>query len=208
MIVLRKAQAGLLLSAALFLGSTHLQAGILASATYTDTLISPGTYQYDLTLTNTGTTTIGTFWFGWVPGAGFLSATPTSIVNPAGWSDVVTNSNMAIQWTTTTSLLMPGDSVSGFEFDSTETPTQFLGTVPSGLGAGDPVTTGFVYIDAPLADPGFQLVATPAAIGTPEPSTFALAFMAIAAGVAALQLRRARRRAHPSPLARPALGSW
>lgn len=208
MIVLRKAQAGLLLSAALFLGSTHLQAGILASATYTDTLISPGTYQYDLTLTNTGTTTIGTFWFGWVPGAGFLSATPTSIVNPAGWSDVVTNSNMAIQWTTTTSLLMPGDSVSGFEFDSTETPTQFLGTVPSGLGAGDPVTTGFVYIDAPLADPGFQLVATPAAIGTPEPSTFALAFMAIAAGIAGLQLRRTRRRAPTSPLARPALGSW
>ena len=42
--------------------------GLDATATYTDMLVSPGVYQYDLTLNNTGTTTIGTFWFSWIPG--------------------------------------------------------------------------------------------------------------------------------------------
>ena len=42
--------------------------GIDATATYTDMMVSPGLFQYDLTLTNMGTTTIGTFWFSWIPG--------------------------------------------------------------------------------------------------------------------------------------------
>jgi hypothetical protein len=50
--------------------------GIDGTATYTDTLVSPGMYQYDLTLTNTGTTTVGTFWFSWIPGAGSCRRLP------------------------------------------------------------------------------------------------------------------------------------
>ena len=148
-------------------------AGISATATYTDTQISPGVYQYDFTLNNTGNTTIGTFWFAWVPGAGFLSAAPTAVINPAGWTDTVTNAGAAIRWTTTTNLLTAGQSLSGFEFDSTETPTQLLGNFTgTGTGAGDPVATSFVYIAAPLADPGFQFVPTPAQ--TPEPESLVL----------------------------------
>jgi hypothetical protein len=33
-----------------------------ASATFTDCLVTPGVWQYDLDLTDTGTTTVGTFW--------------------------------------------------------------------------------------------------------------------------------------------------
>jgi len=67
--------------------------------------------------------------------------------------------------------LQAGQSLSGFNFKSTETPNQLLGLVPSGTGAGDPITTSFVYIGAPLRDPGEQFVATAA---TPEPGSLAL----------------------------------
>ena len=85
-----------------------------------------------------------------------------------------------IQWTTT-SLLAPGDSATGFIFDSTMTPLQFLGMFPGpGLGMGDPISTAFIYIAAPLADPGAQITATTAmVIGTPEPSTLWLSAIAM-----------------------------
>lgn len=167
--------------------SMNLWAGIMASSTYTDTQVSPGLFCYDLTLTNTGTTTIGSFWFAWIPGAGFLSSPPSNVMDPAGWTDFVTNGNTAIQWDATGPLLAPGHSASGFQFDSLETPSQLMGTVPSGFGAGDPITTAFVYIAAPLADPGFQLAATQAT-QAPEPATFGFGVLAIGLGL----MRRAR----------------
>lgn len=159
--------------------------GLDATATYTDMMVSPGVFQYDLTLTNTGTTTIGTFWFSWIPGAGFMAVPPTNVMSPAGWTAMITNNGASIQWTNPSPLAM-GDSVTGFMFDSTMTPAQFLGTFPGpGLGMGDPITTAFLYIAAPLADPGAQITAMPAAVvGTPEPSTLSLA--AIAMGLLAL----------------------
>lgn len=167
--------------------------GIDATATYTDMMVSPGVFQYDLTLNNTGTTTIGTFWFSWIPGAGFMGVTPTNVMSPSGWTDAVTNGGMSIQWTTA-SPITPGTSVTGFMFDSTMTPAQFLGTFPGpGLGTGDPITTAFLYIAAPLVGPGAQITAMPAAVvGTPEPSTLSLA--AIAMGLLALAAGISRKR--------------
>lgn len=167
--------------------------GLDATATYTDMMVSPGVFQYDLTLTNTGTTTIGTFWFSWIPGAGFMGVTPTNVMSPAGWAAMITNSGASIQWTNPSPLAM-GGSVTGFMFDSTMTPAQFLGTFPGpGLGMGDPITTAFLYIGMPLVGPGAQITAMPAAVvGTPEPSTLSLA--AIAMGLLALAAGISRKR--------------
>src|SRR5260370_2477213 len=172
--------------------------GLDATATYTDMMVSPGVFQYDLTLTNTGTTTIGTFWFSWIPGAGFMAVTPTNVMSPAGWSALLTNSDASIQWTNPSHLAM-GASVTGFMFDSTMTPAQFLGTFPGpGLGMGDPITTAFLYIGVPFANPMFsdpvaQITAMPAAVvGTPEPGTLSLA--AIAMGLLALAAGISRKR--------------
>jgi hypothetical protein len=171
-------------------GGVKLSASILATATFTDTMPSPGTWQYDITLDNTGTTTIGTFWFSWIPGQGFMSAAPTNIQSPTNWSEILTNANMSIQWKTTTGLLNPGDSVTGFIFDSTLSPSQLTAPFAGpGLGAGDPTSTAFVYIAAPLADPGDQLTVTQAAVATPEPSSGLLAGLCIAAA-ALLKLGR------------------
>ena len=193
---LRKA---LTLSGLLSLSSSALfAAGISATATLTDTPTSSGAYNYSLNLNNTGTTTIGTFWFAWVPGAGFMTATPSSISSPAGWSDLNTNAGHAIQWTSTSSLLAAGQSLSGFNFTSTETPTQLLGTFAgstTGAGAGDPDLTSFVYIGAPLADPGNQFVVSEAAAPTitPEPDSLVLTLTGFGlAGIAALRRRMGR----------------
>jgi hypothetical protein len=157
--------------------SSHAFAnGITATATFTDTPNASlaGVNDYSITLNNTGTTTIGTFWFAWVPGAGFLSATPTEIGSPAGWTEMTTNSGAAIQWITSTPLAA-GSSLSGFTFDSTETPAELLSAFTgTGTGSGDSQSTAFVYSGAPLVGPGDQLVVTPAAVVTPEPSTLAL----------------------------------
>jgi PEP-CTERM motif-containing protein len=167
--------------------------GLDATATYTDMLVSPGVYQYDLTLNNTGTTTIGTFWFSWIPGAGFMGVTPTDVMSPAGWVDTITNSGGSVRWVAS-SPIAAGTSVTGFIFDSTMTPAQFMGTFAGpGLGTGDPITTSTIYIAAPFGDPGAQIAATAAAVvGTPEPSTLTLA--AIAMGLLALAAGTSRKR--------------
>ena len=162
----------------LCVASVNLQADTLAAtATFTDTEVSPGEFQYDLTLNNTGTTDIGTFWFSWVPGANFMVVPPTNIVSPAGWTGTDINFSGAdsIQWVDS-GMLAAGTSQSGFEFQSTLTPAQLEG--PSSM-AGDPVATSFVYIAAPFGDPGLQLVVTPAQTSTPEPGTILLTALGI-----------------------------
>jgi hypothetical protein len=166
----------LLFAVALLVAPGWSRADESASAVFTVTTVSPGVFQYDLTLTDTGTTDIGTFWFSWIPGAGFMTATPTNVMSPSGWSDILTNSGAAIQWTNPIPIT-PGSSVSGFEFDSTLTPAQLEGmsSVP-----GDPVDTFFTYSGAPFVnDNGFQGVAKAAQVTTPEPATLTLASVAL-----------------------------
>lgn len=175
-------------------GSACFAAGISASATLTDTQPTPGVWNYSMTLNNTGTTSVGTFWFAWVPGAGFLTTMPSSISSPAGWTEINTNAGDAIQWTTTSSLLAAGQSLSGFNFSSTESPTQLLGTFagsPTGAGAGDPDLTSVAYAGAPLVGSASQFVVTEAApTVTPEPDSLVLTLTGIGlAGFATLRRR-------------------
>jgi hypothetical protein len=173
----------LVLLAMVLLAAPALFANEIAVATYTDSQVSPGVFQYDVTLTDTGTTKIGTFWFGWIPGVGFLSAMPTSIVDPTGWNAQLTEP-FSILFTTATPLSPGGSAV--FQFNSTETPAQLLGTFGGpGPGVGDPVTTFFTYSGGPFSDAGFQSAATPApVVATPEPVT--ISFLALAMGLLVL----------------------
>ena len=159
-----------------------------ASATFSSTQLSPTSWQYSLTLNDTGTTDLGTFWFAWVPGKDFMSTAPSGIADPAGWSAITTNEGaadgFAIQWKAGGgALLTPGQSLSGFMFDSTMSPAQMMGD--SAFFPGTPVTTTFVYQGAPFSDAGVELQVQAAAV--PEPSSLALmglGALLIGAGVA------------------------
>jgi len=143
-------------------------ASLEASATIGVEQISPGEYQYDITLNDTGTTSIETFWYAWVPGKGFLASDPSNIVSPAGWSAAVTET-YAIQWTTTTAPLASDSSLLGFQFTSPDTPAEVFGD--SVAFPSFPVGTSVVYETTPLSTPSFQFVATP------EPSSWVLALL-------------------------------
>lgn len=137
-------------------------------------------WDYDIHLTNTGDTTIGTLWYAWVPGLGFLPDPPSNISGPSGWNNgVATDGNKSIQWIANT-LLNPGDSIDGFKFTSADSPTTLAGN------AGQfPIGTSFVYSKQPFSDGGFQFTIEP----VPEPMTI----LALGIGVAGVMRRRAKR---------------
>jgi hypothetical protein len=169
--------------------ATQSRAAETASATISSTSLGGGEFQYNLNLTDTGTTNIGTYWFSWIPGVDYMEAKPTNITFPAGWSDNITGSDNAsdgnaIQYLAGTgSALTPGNTDS-FSFDSTETLSQLLGA--SSYGNKAPETTAFIYSGAPFSDGGFEFTANAV---VPEPATIGL----VTAGAVGLLMRRRKR---------------
>jgi hypothetical protein len=174
------------------LGAATSKGGEIATATLSQSSLGGGEFQYNLTLNDAGSTTLGTFWFAWIPGDNFMPADPTNILSPTGWQDLVTtggpSAGYAIQWTAATAGadLTAGNSLSGFGFVSTLTLAQL--EAPSTGNPADAVDTAFVYSGAPFSDVGFQLTAT--ATAAPEPSSIFLS----AGGLGALLLLLGRRR--------------
>ena len=168
---------------------TIAAAGPVESATAQLTLESiAGTpaapvYNYDLTLTNTGTTTVGTFWYAWVPGENFLPTRPEATSSPSGWGNAAGTAGtaditgpesdpdgFALRWVaaTASSDIAPGDSLSGFRFSSTDAPAALAGDSPT--HPTTPVGTSTVYTGRPFSDAGVQIVAAPvAAVGALQP---------------------------------------
>ena len=165
-----------------FVGSPA-HAALSASSTISQRQVGAGSYEYTLTLTDTGTTPIGTFWFGWIPGYDLLPHAPTSIVSPAGWTGTNAADYFGVasaRWVNTVTPLQPGQSLSGFKFDSPDS------NVITGTSSffGEPIAQSYVYIGAPESDAGFAL--TPAVV-TPEPTALALLALPVT-----LLLRRRR----------------
>ena len=177
--------------------ASSIYAAEIASATISSTQLDATDWQYNLILNDTGTTDVGTFWFSWVPGEDFMGVAPSGVSSPAGWTDNVTNGGagdgFAIQWLATPGdELTPGNSLAGFQFDSTISPAQMAGDSP--FYPGTPVLTSFVYGGAPFSDPGFQFVVQPAAAAAaPEPANGAFAMLGAGVLVFMLGLRRRRR---------------
>src|SRR5690348_414067 len=80
---LSSAMAGVLLGSATCFGQ------LAATATIASVPDGPN-FDYTISLTNTGSSNIGTFWFAWTPPGmpteyDFLPSLPSSITQPAGW---------------------------------------------------------------------------------------------------------------------------
>ena len=137
----------------------------------TGTTLTP-IYNYDIALDDTGTTNIGTFWFGWIPGQDYLDTVPTSENSPTGWTSKLTGSGnstdgTAIQWVAGAgAALAPGAILGAFDFSTTDAPAQIDGLSDSHPAAE--VETSFVYTGAPFST-GFEFVAAPGAVPEPGP---------------------------------------
>jgi hypothetical protein len=133
-------------------------------------------FTYDITVTDTGSTTIGTFWFAWEPGLNFLPTKPSSATSPAGWgnADGVSSEpaftgpeaavdGTGIQWVAHSAgaLIQPGQSLSGFEFTTHDTLAQLAGDSPT--HPGTPATMTTIYSGVPFSDAGSTLVVSEAA---------------------------------------------
>lgn len=137
-----------------------------AQMTLTSTTGTPASpvYHYDIQVTDTGTTNIGTFWFAWVPGEDFLPSVPSAISNPTGWGNTLTGSEnssdgTAIEWIATSNAITPGNSLGGFDFTTTDSPAVLAGMAPS--HPTEVTTVSFVYAGGPFSDAGYQFVVTP-----------------------------------------------
>jgi hypothetical protein len=138
---------------------------INANATIAATYAGNGVYDYTITLNNTGSISVGTFWFSWVPGDDFMSTNPTEIGAPAGWAGNVTSNpfaggtGYAIQWVNNSGQnIAAGASSSAFTFASTETPEQMAANSP--FVSGTPTTTSFLYQGGPFSGASLEFVPT------------------------------------------------
>ncbi len=86
-------------------------------------------YDYTITLKNTGSIALNSFWYGWTTGGNNLALAPSSAGNSLGWSNDL--SGTSIKWTNGTgTALAPGASAT-FTFVSTSLPSAIT-TSPSG----------------------------------------------------------------------------
>jgi len=168
-------------------------AGLIASA---ELVATPqgSDFNYNITLQNTGTTTVGTFWMGWVPGQDFMATSPISVTSPTGWTEAVTHGGAsdgyAIQWiANSSSLLAAGHSLT-FSFVSADTPASVGGS--SVFYPGTPTTTSFVYSGAPFSDGGYQFVGSVTTASVPEPSSLFLLGCVVAVAMGVGYMRRKR----------------
>jgi hypothetical protein len=179
-------QASLLFTLAAFTPSQFNQAHAseIASATMASTQVDPTTWLYSIQLDDVGTTDVGTFWFAWIPGEDFLATSPTNILAPAGWTDVVTHAGggdgYAIQWVAGAgSAITPGNALGGFQFESSTSPAAISGNSP--FFPGTPELTSFIYSGAPFSDVGFRFVVQEQApAGTPEPASLPMTVLGAA----------------------------
>jgi hypothetical protein len=145
--------------------------GALSASATISTGQTSAPFDYTITLTNNGTTSIGTFWFAWtsVPiNYDFLPTSPSSVTAPAGWTTLITHSGFPGDGYGLEMYNLSGSAIGAgqtglFHFTTNDTPAQIGGNA---FIAPNKVGTSFVYIGLPQTDPGFKFNA----LVVPEPS--------------------------------------
>jgi len=137
-----------------------------ATATLSDVLVG-STYDYTLTLKNTGTDNLNDFWYGWIPFLFDLPSTPTTAGNSLGWDNNVNGDS--IEWINNTGTALAPSQSGIFTFDSSSTPAQMT----AGM-AGESVA--YVNgIDDSANSPGSSTpIFAPNLVAAPEPSSLGL----------------------------------
>jgi len=149
-------------------------------------------FTYSITLKDTGTTNIGTFWYAWLPPDNFydfLKSTPTGETSPTGWTANLEGlkngtDNNSIQWVNNSNVLTPGNSLT-FSYTTPDNPA----TVTGPAAFGFPTGYSYVYIGAPETDAGALVNVAVGNVSLPEPASIAMVTL-----FGTLAVRRPRRR--------------
>lgn len=146
-----------------FTVASHAQGAV---ATISGVAVSGG-FDYTIILTDSGTTSLNSFWYGWTIGNFNLPSIPSSPANSLSWGSTV--SGKSIEWVNSSgTTLTPGQSGT-FTFFSTNTPTQMT-TSPSGQSVA--YVNGITFTQG---NPGDSTpVFSPTLVAAPEPSAMAL----------------------------------
>jgi len=158
--------------------SSHAQS---ASATISGVLVG-STYDYTITLQNTGTFNLNSFWYGWIQFQDDLPSNPTLAANSLGWANTL--SANSIQWVNSTgTALAPGQSGT-FTFDSTSTPAQMTAGI-----AGESVAyvNGITFSQNSPGDS--TPIFAPTLVAAPEPSSLGLLLAGLSAAFLIFRVR-------------------
>ncbi len=161
-----------------------------ATATISGVAAGGGVFDYTITLHNTGTTSLDSFWYAWTLSGNNLSAAASNPGSSLGWVDTALEGNTSISWEGNSSNTLAVGQSATFTFDSTETPSAIT-TLPSGDSVVYVSGTGpntFDENDPGVASPVFS----PTLVAVPEPSTLLLL---IAGALGLLAARWPKRRA-------------
>jgi len=160
--------------------SSHAQS---ATATISGVAEAGGTYDYTITLLNTGSGNLNSFWYAWTQSGNNLAVDPTTPGNSLGWANNLDANS--IQWVNSSgTALAPGQS-GAFSFVSTTDPIAIT-TAPSGESVA--YVNG---IDFSQGSAGHSTaVFSPVLEETPEPSSLALLVIGSAIVAGTCQLRR------------------
>jgi hypothetical protein len=164
-----------------------------AAVTISAQQLSANSYDYSVSMKNTSaTTSIDALWYAWLPGYDLLTTVPTSISSPAGWGDTVeqeafNGSSASILWQNATTPLAPGQTLSGFNFITSDPPSVVQG---SSTVFGLPTEYAYIYngVAAASGVGGSLVIAQTVAAPLPEPTSLALV-----AGPMAWMMRRKRK---------------
>jgi hypothetical protein len=159
-----------------------------ANVTISSQQLSANSYEYFVSMKNTGTENIDALWYAWLPGYDLLGTVPTSVSSPSNWGETNEqeasfNGSASVLWQSSTAPLGVGQTISGFNFISSDPPSLVQGSSPV---FGFPAEYAYIYNG--VADPGGvggSLVIAQTAV--PEPTSLMLV-----AGPMVLMLRRKR----------------
>lgn len=105
--------------------SSHAQ-----SATATISAVAAGnSYDYTITLKNTGSVALNSFWYGWTTSGNNLPADPSSPTNSLGWGNNLDGNS--IKWVNSSGTALASGASATFTFVSSSSPSAIT-TSPSG----------------------------------------------------------------------------
>jgi len=175
--ILTPIRFALALAAGLAASGVQAASTISASATLSDVQVG-STYDYTMTVENTGNVPIESLWYGWTTSGNNLPSDPTSPGNSLGWANTLDGNSIKFVGGSATALA-PENSAT-FTFDSSSTPAQMT------AGASGESVAYAGAIDFTQNSPGDSSpVFAPTLSPVPEPSTLSLLAIGLAGWSAA-----------------------